>query len=76
MSKREQLIEYITSDIVSFIMEDTNLSMLEAMQRLYSSETFSKLNDEETGLYLESPAYVYDIYKNEKTNGRIIQEEI
>ena len=76
MSKREQLVEYITSDIVSFIMEDTNLSMLEAMQRLYSSETFSKLNDEETGLYLESSAYVYDIYKNEKTNGRIIQEEI
>lgn len=50
--------------------------MLDAMQSLYSSETFSKLNDEETGLYLESSAYVYDIYKNEKTNGRIIQEEV
>ena len=67
MSKQEQLIEYITSDIVSFIMEEKNISMIEAMQRLYSSETFSKLNDIETGLYVESPTYVYDIYKTEKT---------
>lgn len=76
MSKQEQLIEYITSDIVSFIMEENNISMIEAMQRLYSSETFSKLNDIETGLYVESPTYVYDIYKTEKQNGQIIQEEI
>ena len=76
MSKREQLIEFIISDIVAYIMEDTGLTMIEAMQRLYFSETFSKLNDEFTGLYLESPSYVYDIYKNEKANGRIIQEEM
>lgn len=76
MSKQEQLTEYITGDIVSFIMEDSGLSMIEAMRRLYSSETFAKINDTETGLYLESPAYVYDIYKNEKENGRIVQEEV
>ena len=76
MSKQEQLIEYITSDIVSFIMEEKNISMIEAMQKLYSSETFSKLNDIETGLYVESQTYVYDIYKTEQQNGQIIQEEI
>lgn len=76
MSRQEQLIEYITDDIVSFIMEDFKVSVLEAMQRLYTSETFSKLNNVETGLYLESSAYVYDIYKSEKENGRIIQQEI
>ena len=66
MSRQEQLIEYITDDIVSFIMEDFKVPVLEAMQRLYTSETFSKLNNVETGLYLESSAYVYDIYKSEK----------
>ena len=76
LSKQEQLIEYITSDIVSFIMEEKNISVIEAMQRLYSSETFSKLNDIETGLHVESSTYVYDIYKTEKPNGQIIQEEI
>lgn len=76
MTKQEQLIEYITGDIVSFIMEDTKLPINEAMQKLYNSQTFLKLNDTETGLYLESPAYVYDIYKSERANGRIIQEEL
>ncbi len=76
MSKQEQLIEYITSDIILFIMAEKNISMIEAMQSLYSSDTFLKLNDIETGLYIESPTYVYDIYKTEKQNGQIIQEEI
>ena len=57
-------------------MEDFRIPVLEAMRRLYTSETFSKLNNIETGLYLESPAYIYDIYKSEKENGQIIQREI
>ena len=76
MSKQEQLIEYITIDIISYIMEDSKLSMVEAMTSLYNSETFAKLNDIETGLYLESPLYVYDIFKTEIAYGRIVQEEI
>ena len=76
MSVQEQLIEYITSDIIEYIIEDTQLSMTEAMQSLYNSETFAKLNDVETGLYLESSPYVYDIYKTEKAYGKIVQEEI
>ncbi|MBQ7159120.1 MAG: hypothetical protein IJS09_06840 [Treponema sp.] len=76
MSKQEQLIEYITSDLISYIMDDAKVSMEEAMSSLYKSETFAKLNDFETGLYLESPLYVYDILKTEKAYGRIVQEEI
>ena len=76
MSKTDQLIEYITSDIISYIMEDSNLPMLEAMQQLYTSQTYAKLNDLETGLYRESSPYVYDIFKTEKANGKILQEEI
>jgi len=76
MSKQEQLIEYITSDLVSFIMEDSKIPLNEALQQLYTSQTFAKLNDVETGLYLESPLYVYDIYKTEKEFGYIVQQEI
>ena len=76
MSKQEQLIEYITSDLVSFIMEDSKIPLNEALQLLYTSQTFAKLNDVETGLYLESPLYVYDIYKTEKEFGHIVQQEI
>ena len=64
------MIEYITDDLVSLIMEDFKIPIIEAIQWLYTSENI------ETGLYLESPSYVYGIYKSEKENGRIIQQEI
>lgn len=76
MSKQEQLIEYITSDIISYIMEESKIPMVESMTSFYNSETFTKLNDLETGLYLESPLYVYGIFKTEKAYGRIVQEEM
>ena len=35
-----------------------------------------KLQDVETGLYLESSAYIYDLYKDELNFGHIVQAEI
>ena len=37
---------------------------------------YEKLIDKETGLYLESPKYVYDLFKDEMNFGHIIQAEI
>lgn len=75
MSKVEQLMEYITQDIIAFIVEDTDVEYDEAMRQFYSSEIFEKICDAETGLYLESAAYVYDLYKNERHNGKLVQME-
>lgn len=71
MSKQEQLAEYITQDIVSYIMEDNGIDMITAMHRFFSSLTYEKLMDPETGLYRESSAYVYDIYGDECLQGRL-----
>ena len=60
MGKREQLIEYITQDIVVFLVEDKGIEYEDAMKEFYASETYLKLTDEETGLYYESAAYVYE----------------
>ena len=76
MGKKEQLIEYCIQDIVDYISEDENVPYDEAMKMFYNSDTFSKVVDEETGLYLESSAYVYEIYKDESIHGKIIQVEI
>lgn len=75
MSKREQLMEYITQDIVTYLVEDRKIDMAEAMHIFYTSETYEKLLDEETGLYLESSAYVYDILREECEHGSIVQNE-
>ncbi|MFR8237536.1 MAG: hypothetical protein ACLU97_04715 [Dorea sp.] len=76
MSKQEQLIEYIVQDIVDMLTTDQNIEYDEAMNKFYNSEVFEKLQDRETGLYLESSEYIYDLFKDEINFGHIIQAEI
>ena len=70
------LMEYNTQDIIEFIMSDLNIDYDEAMKLFDSSETFEKLYQIETGLYLESAAYVYGIFQDERNFGKIVQAEI
>ena len=76
MSKQDQLIEYIVQDIVDMLATDQNIEYDEAMNKFYNSEVFEKLQDKETGLYLESSGYIYDLFKDEMNFGHIIQAEI
>ena len=73
MGKREQLIEYITQHNIVFRVEDKEIQQDEAMKEFYASETYRKLTDEETGLYYESAAYVYELYKSEKQTGSLVK---
>ena len=76
MSKQEQLIEYIVQDIVDMFSSDQNIEYDEAMNKFYNSEVFEKLQDKETGLYMESSEHVYDLFKDEINFGHIVQAEI
>ena len=76
MGKQEQLIEYIVQDIVDMFSSDQNIEYDEAMDKFYNSKVFEKLQDKETGLYMESSEYVYDLFKDEINFGRIVQAEI
>ena len=72
MNKRMQyLVEGITKDIVCFLMDEEGYELTEALGVFYNSETFAKLSDEETGLYVESSSYVYEILKSELKYGKI-----
>ena len=75
MNKKIQyLVNGIASDIIAYLMEDDDMNMPEAIVLFYNSETFEKLSNEATGLYIESSAYVYEILKSEMKMGKIIQE--
>lgn len=76
MSKQDQIIEYIVQDIVDMLATDQNIEYDEAMNKFYNSKVFEKLQDKETGLYLESSEYIYDLFKDEMNFGHIIQAEI
>lgn len=76
MTKQDQLMEFCVQDIIERIVKEQNIDYDEAMNLFYSSQTFAKLNDIETGLYLESSDYVYTLFQDELNFGEIIQTEI
>lgn len=76
MTKKDQLIEYSIQDIIEYIVNDLRIEYDEAMRIFYNSQTFDKLSDTETGLYLESSAYVYGIFQDERNFGNLIQAEV
>ena len=51
--------------LVSYLQEDYQLPLSEAFERVYSSKVFDKLKDRNTGLYLQSPAYIYGFLEEE-----------
>ncbi|SFW22520.1 hypothetical protein [Ruminococcus flavefaciens] len=76
MNKQGQLIEFCIQDIVESIVKEQHIEYDKAMVLFYGSETFAKLNDIETGLYLESSDYIYAMFQDEMNFGKIIQAEI
>jgi hypothetical protein len=65
MDKKEILVEFITQDIIAKIIQEKGLKIDRAMNEFYSSKTFEKLHDYETGLYLEGTDYIYDLFSEE-----------
>ena len=63
MCKKDELLEYVIQDIIDMVSTDWSIEYDEAKNKFYNSEVFEKLIDEETGLYLESPDYVYDLFE-------------
>lgn len=76
MTKQKQLIEYHIQDMIEYMVRDYQMEYDQAMRLFYHSKTFEKLTDIETGLYLESSAYVYGIFQDERNFNRLIQAEI
>ena len=76
MDIKKALIEGVTQDIISYLVEDDHMSIEQAMKRLYNSILFEKLTDVGTGLYRESSAYVYSLLKDEMAYGKFVQIEV
>jgi hypothetical protein len=66
MTNDEQfLIENITTELIVLVMQDFRCDMETAMDKVYNSVTYDKLTDMRTGLYFQSPLYVYDFLREE-----------
>ena len=57
------LTDYVLSELVRYVMEDTGCGLEQAMERVYNSSLMPALQDEENELYIQSPAYLYEMMK-------------
>ncbi len=65
------LINHIVDQMSLFLTEDFNMDIPSALNVVYNSKTFSFLQDKNTGLYVESPSYVYELLKKEYQTGKL-----
>lgn len=65
----EIMKEDISAELISLLMRNWHYTIDEAMDVLYNSDTFARLEDKNTGLYYQSPGYVYSYLNQELTSG-------
>ena len=65
------LINARIKDMAMWLMEDFKYSLEEALDCVYNSELFEKLQDLETGLYYQSSGYNYEWLKEEMKYGKV-----
>ena len=71
MTTIEYMNECTVRDLVLMLMENRGLSLHEALDAVYNSETYAKLTDTATGLYFQSPVYIYCYLEKELSTGKI-----
>ena len=60
--------EELTVELADWLMETYGYSPQEALDTLYTSETFDRLQNTATGFYFQSVSYVSSFLKNEIEN--------
>ncbi len=71
MTDFEYQIECTTHDLADKLVENFSMTVPQALCVVYNSETYEKLINPKTGLYFQSPLYVYDFLKNEVLTGKM-----
>ena len=62
---RQFQIEYLTQELIAMLMEDRGMTLEQAMDVVYRSHTFEKIENANTGLFYQGPVYVMDMLEEE-----------
>ena len=65
------MIEELVKELALRLMEERGLSMKQALDTIYNSETYAKVLDLRTSLFSQSTAYVYSILETEILTGKL-----
>ena len=64
-------IECLATELTEMLMSEYGWDMRRALDELYGSTTFAKLNDPECGLYYQGAVYIFQYPKAEIETGKI-----
>lgn len=70
--QKQLMKEHICVELAGYLMDDYHCSREEAIDMLYTSDTFERLQDDATGLYYQSPGYVYSFLDNELKKATVV----
>lgn len=62
---RQFQIECLTHELVEMLMDKRDMTMEQAMDAVYRSHTFEKIENARTGLFYQSAVYVMDMLSEE-----------
>lgn len=65
------MIEELVKELALRSISERGMSMSEALDMLYNSETYTKILDLRTGLFSQSTAYVYSFLETELLTGKL-----
>lgn len=72
MTDIDYMNECMMRDLLVMLIQEYDISLDKALEILYNSETYEKLQDARSGLYFQSPVYVYDFLQKELKMGKIV----
>lgn len=61
----EILIENILTELTQYLMTDYGYTLEQSLDYVYTSKLLSLLQQEDDELYVQSPAYLYELLKQE-----------
>ncbi|MDD6624593.1 MAG: hypothetical protein PUE76_07245 [Bacteroides sp.] len=64
-TQRQFLVNYAIDQITAFLMEDCHITLGQALDIIYSSRVYDLLQDDTVDLASNSPAYIYELLKQE-----------
>lgn len=72
MSEIDQMKLDMVTNLASLLMdEQPQLSMEQALSIVLNSDTYLRLQENQTALYFQSPRYVYSFLSNELKTGKM-----
>ena len=69
--QKQLMKDDVTVELAGYLMEDYHYSREDALDVLYTSDTFERLQDDATGLYYQRPGYVYSFLQNELSKAKV-----